>query len=588
MKLTFSKPDHPAGRHCVLVCSADEEWGAIRVIEEEVLKGKARPVKEYVGTQTLIRFNMRFFGRLLLAFPMADLSPAIYKQMRKDEDKRLKSMPVPTCSWPGLKKGTELRDYQKIAADLIVRGEIDFLGDDMGLGKTVVALTAIRKLNAYPALVVCPNSVKVNAWAADIDKFFPGVSYAVVEGTKAQRAELIRKRADVTIINFEGIRAKAVHKDDNPYAPIVGYTYSNPDLFDFPYEFAVVDEHHRVKTPDAQVTRGFLELLAHQWLLLSGTPILNRVEEIWTCLHKIYPETFPSYNAFVNAIGIENPNRPGHIVGYRPDVMAELKEFLYGRGMELGVSLRRRKDQVLKDLPEVVRVKQSVTLSAEERKLYDQIRDDFLLELEDGTVKSIVHVLPQITRLKQAAFSPELYGGSKKSSKIKELKNVVAELVSEGHKAIVFSQWSKATNIIKRELSEYNPAYVTGEVLNKDRPEQIRKFQEDEDCWLYIGTIGANREGINLGAATYVIFTDFPWTPAEAEQAIARSAAGGLRGAGRGIKHVHVIELQAEDTIEERIQGLLARKQATFNRLVERDAGNKVERITVNDLKSLL
>lgn len=717
MQITLSDSSDPRGEHLVLVCSAKEAWFAHDVVANEILKGRARPVKERRGDNILFRFNLRFLDRVGLAFPMADLSDRVYSMLKKQEVKRLAEMPVPTCNWPGLK--ATLRDYQKIGAKKIVDQEIDILSDGMGLGKTIQVLAAMRKMKAFPALVVCPNSVKQDAWANDAAKFLPGVSVEVVDGDKHQRADSIRKRADITVINFEGIRAKAVHQGDNPYAPIIGYDYSNPDLFDFVYEFVAIDEFHRCfpagtsiaapsgdiaiesvskgdvvygyshdngelvetkvlgvqahrvkaslhriknatmtpehpvwtqergyvaastvlpdervveidesragvrvvragagprqsgegseeedyitvynfetetgnyfaedllvhncKTPGAQVTNGFFELIGEKWAFLSGTPILNRPEEIWTVLHKVYPEDYSFYEAFVNQIAIREGAK---VVAYKPDAMADLKKFL-GE-----ISLRRRKEQVIDDLPEVVHVSKQVTLSGEERKLYNKLRDEFLLELEDGSVTNVFHVLPQIMRLKQAAFSPELYGGSKKSSKIEELKEIVAELVESGEKAIIFSQWSTATRIIQRELEDdYEMAYVTGEIKMADRQEQIDRFNNDPNCVLYVGTIGANKEGINLGAASYVIFTDFPWTPAEADQAIARSAAGGLRGAGRGISHVHVIELQAEDTIEERIQGMLARKRAIFDRMVERDAGKKVEKITVSDIRDLM
>jgi SNF2 family DNA or RNA helicase len=193
--------------------------------------------------------------------------------------------------------------------------------------------------------------------------------------------------------------------------------------------------------------------------------------------------------------------------------------------------------------------------------------------------------------LKQACFSPELYGGSPKSSKVEELKQIVEELVASGEKAIIFSQWSKACEIMKRELADYNPAYVTGKIRTKLRHEEQRRFNEDPDCHLYIGTIDANREAINLGIATYVIFTDEGWTPAGNDQAIGRSAAGGLRGASvkKGVK-VTVIVMQAEDTYEQNVEALLKKKRAIFDRTVERDGGKirKIEKVTLNDLRKAL
>jgi SNF2 family DNA or RNA helicase len=193
-----------------------------------------------------------------------------------------------------------------------------------------------------------------------------------------------------------------------------------------------------------------------------------------------------------------------------------------------------------------------------------------------------------ITRLKQACFSPELFGGTPTSAKIEELKEIVEQLVANGEKAIIFTQWKAAARIIQRELAEYESAYVDGTVSLAKREPQYKRFNEDDNCKLYIGTIDANREGINLGAATYVIFTDKGWVPGNNEQAIGRSAAGGLRGVAANVEHVHIIELMAHDTFEERIEAVLTRKQNLSNRLVERDAGADFERVTLRDILSII
>lgn len=577
MKISYNKKGDPRDRHLCLSVTAEERFDARAIVVSELLPPRTRPVEEFdqVSGKYVMRFNLRYFDRLALAFPMAELSSAVTKKLRRVEEKRLADMPVPKIKLPGFKG--KLYDFQKIAVGKIINEEIDLLTDEMGLGKTLESFAAVRKLKAFPCLVVCPNGAKFN-WKRELDEKFD-VESVVVDGTKAERQMQIEKRAQVTIVNFEAIRAKPIHEDGNRYKKIVGYEYTNPALFDYEYDFVIVDEFHRVKTPTAQVSRGFLQLEGKRWLGMSGTPILNRPEEIWTVLHKLYPEDFPYFDTFRNTIGIEVN---GRIVGYRPEPMAELRDFIQK------ISLRRRKDQVLKDLPKVLKVKRPVILTTEARKLYNEIKEDFILRMEDGSIKNIHGALPQITRLKQACFSPELYGGSRDSAKMEELQDIVRELVANGEKAIIYSQWSRATRIVRRELEAYNPAYVTGEINLRNRQEEIKRFNKDSDCKLYIGTIGANREAINLGVATYVIFTDVDWTPASNDQAVGRSAAGGLRGLEALGTKVHVIELQAEDTIEQRIEGLLNYKRALTDRTIERDGGRVIEKITLKDLKEIL
>lgn len=635
MKITYSKKGDPRGRHIVLTCDVEQRFETEGLIEQEILRERTpdgkriKPVVEVEDETVYFRFAERYLDRLMLVFPEAELSRGIGVVLGRAEEARLAALPMPTYKFKGFNgkfwgsKKKDKTNFQAQGAHQIVEGNIDFLCDDMGLGKSFQFLAALCRLiamsgkgDAYRCLLVVPNNVKYT-WAEAIMDFFD-LTYVVIDAqrqTFTERQWLIENSgAQVVIVNTEGVRARPLHAEGNRKKPIVGFQYANPALFIADYcdnhagqseffardwihdvtgkvrgarkrrwDYLCVDEFHKFKTTNAQVTYGLFSLRERDRLFMSGTPILSRPTEIWTILHKCYPDTFNNYAAFVRALKKEGTKK---VAGYNPDAMEELKAFLNE------ITLRRRKDQVLKDLPKVVTVKHILPMSDEQRKLYDEVKKEMLIRLEDGTTKEIMGVLPQITRLKQAAFSPELYGGSKQSAKMERLKEIVAELSEKGEKAIVFSQWSKATQIIKRELAEFNPAYVTGEEKSMlARQEEIRKFRDDDDCKVYIGTIGANREGINLGSATYVIFTDIGWVPGtDQDQPIGRSAAGGLRGmklAGQD-RHVTVIELQAEDTLEEWIQDLLAGKRSVFDRMVERDAGKTRTTFDVSDIVKML
>lgn len=587
MKITLSHKEDPRGLHAVLICDDKNQANEIHpIIVSEILQRKANPVRELMDDGKVVyRFNLKYLDMLGLAFPSADLSKGIHSRMKRAEEVRLNGMVVPKLEIP--KFSGRLYDYQAIATEKIVEGEIDYLNDEMGLGKTFIVLAAIRMLESTPALWICPNGTKYTT--AEVARDFFGFKPVVIDAqiqTPAERQALIEKRSPLTIINIEAMRARPIVDEET--GEITAWDYANPSLFDYAYSFASLDEHHRVKTPTAQATFGFFQLLAEQWIYMSGTPILSRPEEIWTTLHKTYPERYPDFDDFKNDLVIYAPGST-KVIAYKPRQMAELKTFLSD------VSIRRRKDQVLKDLPETVEVPRYIQMTTEQERLYTKIQEEFELEVgedEEGNkiTQSILGYLPQITRLRQACFSPELYGGSSESAKILELKNIVRELVDSGEKAIIFSQWSSATRILRRELEEYNPAYVTGEIRKlKDRQEQIKKFREDETCKLYIGTIDANREGINLGSATYVIFTDEGWTPAGQDQAIGRSAAGGLRGVEfpKGTK-VHVIYLRVQDSIEEWLVDVLKVKKNISNRMIERDGGKVVDVVDMGSVRELL
>lgn len=298
-------------------------------------------------------------------------------------------------------------------------------------------------------------------------------------------------------------------------------------------------------------------------------------------LHRCWPDIFHNYEAFATAIRIVD--RPtGKVVGYRPKYTRLLKSFMEER------SLRRRKDQVLKDLPKVQPVELTVELTVEQRRLYNKIRNEALIELADGGVSNVAKEAIKM-RLKQACFSPELFDGSRHSAKIDELMAHIESLVASGEKAIIFSEWRKAARILQREFEKYNPAYVDGGVTGDKRLAQADMFNTKPDCYLYIGTIGANQEAISLGAATTAILTDKDPSPQVNAQAVGRSAAGGLRGLHSTVSQVTVISMIAADTYESReVESSIDFKAANFNAIIETDHGLKVAKREVKKLSELI
>lgn len=569
MKIAFSK-EKP--RHLVFDLGPKEAYGVADVVREVVLQNAARPVLEARSDGGLrYRFHKRYFLRLFYTFPFAELSPGVRKfvdKLYEPEDESVEPFDIP---W--FREGVEPYPFQYLGIKHITDNPYYMLNDEMGLGKTIQALGALCLTDRFPALVVCPNNAKYN-WAREIERFTE-LTYSVVDGTRDQRVDSIYADADVTIVNFESLRIKKEGRGSK-----ATYDYAYPELFDVQWENITVDEFHRVKNPTAQQTRGFFELQANSYLLMSGTPFLNRPEEMFSAMHKLRPDLYANHWMFEQQLVIRS--KRGYTIAYQPERVSELKDDLHA------MSLRRRKEQVRDDLPEVVHIDREVELKGEQKRLYNQIFEEAQLELASGEKKPI-HYRAQITRLKQAAFSPELYDGSPKSAKIDELKDIVAELVANGEKAIIFTQWAKAGRILERELAEYNPAYVDGSVKDtpkrQARTEEQDRFNYDDSCKLYIGTIGANKEAINLGSATYVIFTDKDWVPNNNNQAIARSAAGGLRGAGQ--KKVTVISLLAKDTVEAKIEAMLATKSRMFTAVAERDSGAQQTRTTIESLQDL-
>lgn len=574
IKIMMSKSDHELGKHIMLVCSTTRAGDILHLINKYVLKYRERTVRNVREEKTIFRFHPRFLDKLVLTFPDASISKALRKKLSRAEEKRLEGLVVPRFFVPGF--DGELYGYQKVAAKMIFKNEIDLLLDEVGLGKTFMVAAAVKKAAAYPFLFVMPRNVMYTNVIVLRDLF--GIDAVVADGTVEERNEILSEDHEAYIINPEMFRVKRVHPEDGS-EPVLEAKY--PTLFNRHWEFVCIDEFHRLKNPLALASLGFTHLLSGTRIFgMSSTPIENRPEEAWTMLNKLYPDRYPVYADFCNALQINDVGKD--IAAYNPDAMESLRKVIQDR------SLRRRKDQVLKDLPEKVYNRRQIILTDRQRAIYNEIANDMRYAQANGEMRSIRGALPQIMRLKQACFSPELFGGPPESAKIDELKEIVRELVANDEKAIVFSQWKAATRIIQRELAQYNPAYVDGTVSLKKRELEYRRFNGDDDCKLYIGTIDANREGINLGSATYVIFTDKGWVPGRHEQAIGRSAAGGLRGANAEVKHVHIIELMAHDTFEERVEAILQRKQNIANRLTERDAGADTERVTLRDIMSII
>lgn len=589
MKIWRSRPKQDGTRDVVLDLTRREEHEVVDVLRTQVFGRRAPKRNVRRNGDVRYRFAGNTLDRLLATFPFAELSPGLDARARRQSMAAI-SEPVPELDLPDF--DGELYDFQKIGVARILRGIADhgsfFLNDEMGLGKTVQAIAAMISLQPFPVLVVCPNSAKW-VWERMVQSFSP-YEVAVVDATKQnkhERTELIRARMDVTVINVESLRL-------------------HPELATIDYGLIITDEYHRFKNPKAAQTVAWHALKSEADLLMSGTPLLNRLEEIWSALHQAFPDRYPNYWMFEKWLCIKSkpqliPKRdaeghilrdargnvimqriPGRVVGYKPEPFEALKKHLH----EPLVSVRRRKDQVLDDIPEVVTTQLLVELTREQRRLYNEIVDNMRLELESGEIQRLSQIIQVVTRTKQACFSPELYGGSATSAKLDELKVLVREIVDSGRKALIGSQWARATKILARELAEYDPAYVDGKVTGHKRMAQIDKFNETE-CPLYIGTLKANREAITLGGASYVVLTDKDWSPLTNDQFIGRSGAGGLRGLDTESDNIQVIELFAHDTVEAKIDALLNRKRAMFNAFVENDGGAIRKLVTVGEIAAL-
>lgn len=561
MKISFSKPNSQTGkRHLIVDMTHAEDRNVYEIVRKYILDGK-RPIRQVQRTKVRYRFPKKFLDTLQVTFPFAEFSEGIETKVMKSEKIVYAPEDIPELVLPGfhaekLEPDHDLFPFQKVSIADLMQREVP-LTDGMGLGKTLQGLAVQCGLELAPTLIICPNSAKW-VWEYHIEEYTE-LTHVLIDGNAQQRRAQIEKQAHTYIINFEALRL-------------------HPELADYQWAFCIVDEFHRMKNPTAKVTQAFQQLSYDRLLPMSGTPIINRPEESWVILNSIWPDRYPSYYTFCHNLLLRAGQR-GITVGYHPKRMRNLRSFIQKN------SIRRRKEQVIDELPQEINLVREFELYPEQRKLYKEILKEGKLRMASGEIKQIRDFRSLHLRLRQACFSPELYGGPPKSRKVEEIKDLARELVDNNEKAIIFSQWRRATNILRRELAEYNPAYVDSTVKGRDRKEQERKFNHDPACQLYIGTIGANREAISLGAGTYVIFADEDWSPLYNDQAQSRSASGGLRGMGK--EKVTIVRLYARDTVEREVAELLRQKLAIFNMLIERDGGKRVERSLLADLANL-
>lgn len=517
------------------------------------------PGRKYSKEERANYFPKTSVREVIESFPLATVS----LEVRQLDEELLKYSQtinlVDTSIIDELPMANKLRQYQR--EDIVFMYEHPFMLNalEMGLGKTLEAIAVVLLSKAKKVLVVCPNTVKT-VWADEIEKW-SDYPYLIIEGDKKQRLRLWEKDSVFYIVNYESARLHV------------------PEMEEIDWDIVIVDEAHRIKNRQAKQTKAVKSIEARRKILLSGTPIMNRAEEIWSLLNYLNPVEYANYWKFQKRYCIMGGFESKEVVGYKNSV--ELKEKIHE------VMIRRRKDEVLKELPPRIYQNLFVDLDAKQRKLYDKAEEEIILELEKEEGKTgklrIWNALSRMIRLKQIAISPRLVGDIGPSAKFNELSNLLEEIITDGHKVIVYSQFKMATDMLRDMFGKcYNAAYVSGDVDPEDRGKEIKKFQEDDSCKLFIGTIGSCKEGITLTAATYVVFLDKDWVPANNEQAIARAVRIGQNNT------VNVISLIGRNTVEEGIERILAKKQQTFDNFVEINAPIKQETFTYKDLRTML
>ncbi len=441
----------------------------------------------------------------------------------------------------------EMRPYQQSGFDFLCHLSRHKLGgilaDDMGLGKTLQTLAwlawlhAEHKKNHRPALVICPASVLHN-WRREAEKFTPHLKVLVLESGSARHN--LRKQIpenDIIVTNYALLRRdlEALQK--------------------FSFRAVILDEAQFIKNPGAQVTQSVKQIKADQKLALTGTPLENRLLDLWSIVDFVQPGYLGTQDKFTETY---EPKGDGDNTS---DIQRIARRRLSAKLRPL--MLRRLKKQVAKDLPDRVEQRRDCDLGEAQRKLYlaelrrsrEQVAQ---IVAEKGINKSKIQVLAALTRLRQICCHPQLVGNDSASGKTETLMELLEPLLADNQKVLVFSQFVQMLKLLEKECAQRGiPTHIlTGET--KDRQGVVNTFQEDERGSVFLLSLRAAGTGLNLTTASYVVLYDPWWNPAVEAQAIDRSHRIGQTRA------VNAYRLIAPGTVEEKIWDLQQRKAQTI------------------------
>jgi superfamily II DNA or RNA helicase len=429
-----------------------------------------------------------------------------------------------------------LRPYQRRGVDWLAflrqAGLGGVLADDMGLGKTVQALAVFRQ--GERTLVVAPTSVLPN-WQRELERFRPALRVCAYHG--ADRT--LDAQADVVLTTYALLRLDG----DRLAAPQGASGKRRWDL-------VVLDEAQAIKNPDSQVARAAFALDAETRLCLSGTPVENRLDELWSLLHFTNRGLLGGRRSFEERFA--RPIADG-VAGSAQSLRRKIKPFV----------LRRQKQEVAPELPPRSESVLSVALDQRERDLYDAVRAatraDVVALLDGGG--SVMKALEALLRLRQAACHPGLLPGqtAHSSSKVERLMEALELAAAEGHKALVFSQWTSLLDLIQPRLEASGLGFTRLDGSTRDRGQVVSDFQAPGGPPVMLISLKAGGVGLNLTAADHVFLCDPWWNPAVEAQAADRAHRIGQD------KPVMVYRLVAMGTVEERILSLQEKKRALFD-----------------------
>lgn len=438
------------------------------------------------------------------------------------------------------------------------------LADDMGLGKTLQAIVAITHHNLNhpkePSFIVCPTSLLYN-WKEEFNRFNPSLKVAIADGIPQQRKKIISQIQDYDAV-------------------ITSYTLLQKDIELYEkveFAYAILDEAQNIKNRGTRNAKSAKMIRAKHRLILTGTPIENSLEELWSLFDFLMPGLLSSFERFSEKYvraSKENYN----------------KNMQYLKKKVSPFILRRMKSDVLKELPPVSEIIYHCQLSDIQKQLYHSYAKSAKEELvklvaKEGFEKVQIHVLATLTRLKQICCHPAIFAKEKveagDSTKYDMLIELLQTLVEGGHKTVVFSQYTKMLEIIRDDFTKQGIRFSYLDGFTKNRLQIVKEFNENKDIPVFLVSLKAGGTGLNIIGADTVVHYDMWWNPAVENQATDRVHRIGQT------KSVSSYKLVTLGSIEEKIVEMQKRKQGLVKKVVSCD-DEAISKLTWEDVLELL
>ena len=457
-------------------------------------------------------------------------------------------------------------NYQMEGFNYGLQNDRWLLADEMGLGKTkqVIDIAVARKKQyGYKhCLIVCGvNGLKWN-WVNEVAIHSNEKAYILGQRTKSGKTfigttqdkiedikDLRNNDAYFIITNVETLRHDQMNTE-------LGELCKRDDI-----EMVAIDEIHRCKNASSQQGKGILKLQSKCRIAMTGTPLLNNPLETYIILKWLGYEKNAFYS-FKGHYAVMGGYGNYQVVGYKN--LSELQDRLND------IMLRRLKEDVL-DLPEKIFIDEYVDMTPKQKQIYDEVTQEIKANIDQ--IKMANNPLAELIRMRQATgYTGILSSKVKESAKLERMEELVEEAVENGRKVVVFSNWKQMTDEVVKRLKKYGPAVITGDTKDAERQSMVNKFQNDDNCNVIVGTIGAMGTGITLTEGTIEIFLDEPWNMATKDQAIDRCHRVGQKN------NITIYTLMCKGSIDERIHNIVEKKGAMAQALVDGDiVTNKIE-----------